>query len=368
MNKKSINAGVEALAGFEFQRNCALYLLLDDYSSFEDKDFFLCIEHYDDFLFCFLSKDNLNIESVKAYQAKKLSGKIWKIDKRFIEIVNKILCVGIDLKNDDLCKNDLYNHNLTFISNTEFELNYKPKKTEKDKKEILVRINEVKPIYNYKNEIHTDIKSDLEVKLNEYCLENSLIYNESELDNFFMQWLDFPRTQKRQKDQLIGLMRRKFSHVSDPVAAIDLLLNLFRDVETVYNNGNIIQLMDESKRVEGEIIKKAINIIGLEQATFNLWRDMSKEIILKFKIPLAIQKNIEIQIKTTFELFKDMSNFEHQIIRDYVGKNDYSQSYYNYPDMFQGYVDDIRKNSYIGLRDFEFLLACLCSFVEYYGG
>lgn len=368
MNNKSINAGVEALAGFEFQRNCALYLLLDDYSSFEDKDFFLCIEHYDDFLFCFLSKDNLSIESIKAYQAKKLSGKIWKIDKRFIEIVNKILCVGIALKNDKLCKNDLYNHNLIFISNTEFELNYKPKKAEKEKKEVSVRINEVKSFCNYKNEIHTDIKSDLDMKLNEYCLENSQIYNKSELDNFSMQWVDFARTQKIQKDQLIGLMRRKFSHVIDPVAAIDLLLNLFRDVETVYNNGNIIQLMDASKRVEGEIIKKAINIIGLEQETFNLWRDMSRDVILKFKISLALQKNIEIKIKTTFELFKDMSNFEYQIIRDYVEKNDYSRCYCDYPDMFQGYVNDIRKKFSIGLRDFDLLLACLCAFVEYHYG
>ncbi|PWB15761.1 hypothetical protein DCO44_05135, partial [Acinetobacter sp. AM] len=53
MNKKSVNGGVDAQVGFDFQRNCALYLLLDDYDSFKEKNFFVCIEHHDDFLYCF---------------------------------------------------------------------------------------------------------------------------------------------------------------------------------------------------------------------------------------------------------------------------------------------------------------------------
>lgn len=69
--KKAANSGVVALSGYEFQRNCALFLLLDNYDSFKDKDYFLCIEHYDDFLFCYRTADSTQVEKIEAYQAKK---------------------------------------------------------------------------------------------------------------------------------------------------------------------------------------------------------------------------------------------------------------------------------------------------------
>ena len=142
-NKKSANAGVDALTGFGFQRNCALYLLLNDYDSFKNREFFLCIEHHDDFLFCFKTSCLTQIEEIHAYQAKKLSGAIWKINPRLSEIIAKMLEVGNDLKEDPISKSSSYDHSLTFISNTETELKYTPLKQEKKngKKEVIVRSN-----------------------------------------------------------------------------------------------------------------------------------------------------------------------------------------------------------------------------------
>ena len=89
--KSSANAGIEALLGFEFQRNCALYLLLENYDRFKKREFFLCIEHHDDFLFCYRSNYQDKIEEIQSYQAKKLSGAIWTINERFSEAIAKML-------------------------------------------------------------------------------------------------------------------------------------------------------------------------------------------------------------------------------------------------------------------------------------
>lgn len=156
---KAVNAGVDALTGFEFQRNCALYLLLDNFNSFIDKNFFICIEHHDDFLFCYKTDCLAYINEIYAYQAKKLSGKIWTIDARFSEMISKILLVGDNLKNDSFEKSEDYRHQLTFISNTEIELKYSPLKKLKAEgaTEQIVKINEQNSTCVY-NDLH---ESDL---------------------------------------------------------------------------------------------------------------------------------------------------------------------------------------------------------------
>lgn len=64
MKDKAVNAGVTAQTGFELQRNCALLLILDDYTSYKDKNFFVCIEHQDDFLFAFTTDDHKTLQEV----------------------------------------------------------------------------------------------------------------------------------------------------------------------------------------------------------------------------------------------------------------------------------------------------------------
>ena len=58
MTDKSTNAGVDAQTGFALQRNSALYLLLEEYhSKFKERKYFICLEHHDDFIFCFLNEN-----------------------------------------------------------------------------------------------------------------------------------------------------------------------------------------------------------------------------------------------------------------------------------------------------------------------
>lgn len=366
--KKAANSGVDALLGFEFQRNCALHLLLNNYGDIKGREFFLCIEHHDDFLFCYRSDCRSKIEEVHSYQAKKLSGRVWTIDKRFSEVITKILDVGNDLANDPAPKCQSYAHELTFISNTDIKLNYKPTAQEKKdgKKEITFLLNEQNRKISY-SDIPEDIKEKINEKVKSFCAKETLTYNKSELKNLHIQWVDFPRNKNEQKDSLVGLMCRKFPHVSDPLAAVELLLTLFRDVEAVYNQGKVITLLDSTKRVEGNEIKKAIDVIETEQKTFKLWRSYSAELSRKFLVPIGVQNDHENHIRNTFELLKDMNNNEHQIIKSFVRKNDYSMQHYNHGDMFESYVKDIKSKNNMNLKDIDIFFSTLCAFVEHHG-
>ncbi|MCL6381629.1 MULTISPECIES: hypothetical protein [Pectobacteriaceae] len=364
---KAINAGVDALTGFEFQRNCALYLLLENFNSFVNKSFFICIEHHDDFLFCFKT-DCLNyINEVHAYQAKKLSGKIWTIDARFSEMVSKILLVGDNLRNDSFEKSEDYKHQLTFISNTEMELKYSPSKKLKNEGvvEQVSKINEQNSLCLY-DKLHENIKNKIEKKVAEICSDESSVFHRQELDNLIIQWVDFPRTAAKQKESLIGLMSRKFPHIIDPKAAIDVILNLFRNVETVYNQGQEICLLDPAKRVEGEEVKMVMNIIDSQQKAFDHWRTAAQQFSVQFKIPMNIQKRHGDYIINSFELLKDMSNYDYQIIKNFIRNNDYTAQYFTIQDILNAYVNDIKKNHHLNLSNIDTFFAVLCSYVECY--
>lgn len=365
---KAANSGIDALLGFEFQRNCALYLLLNDYAQIKKREFFLCIEHHDDFLFCYRSDCRSNIEKIHSYQAKKLSGSAWTIDSRFTELIAKMLNVGNELKIDSAPKCKSYTHELTFVSNTDIKLNYSPNKQEKAKGKIETThlLNEQNCKSSY-SAIHEDIKNKINEKVQNFCIQESLAYHKTELCNLHMQWVDFPRNRNSQKDTLVGLMCRNFPHVSDPSAAVELLLSLFRDVEAVYNQGKITALLDSTKRVEGNEIKQAIGVIEVEQKTFNLWRKHSTELSRKFLVPIGIQNNHESRIKDTFELLKDMNNNEHQIIKSFIRENDYSDDHYSYEDMFDAYITNIKGKNSINLKHVDIFFSALCAFVEHYG-
>lgn len=363
--KKAANAGVDALLGFEFQRNCALYLLLNDYDRFKGREFFLCIEHHDDFLFCYRTNCRSNIEEIHSYQAKKLSGAVWTINERFSEVIAKMLEVGNDLINDPAPKCQSYTHELTFISNTDIKLNFTPSKDEKldGKKETTYLLNEQNCKCSY-DDMPEDIKNIIDKKVGGFCEKEKITFHKLELDNLRIKWVDFPRRKNDQKDILVGLMFRKFPHVADPNAAVELLLSLFREVEAVYNQRKVINLLDSTKRVEGDEIKKAIDVIETEQKTFNLWRDYSTELSRRFQVPIGVQNNHENYIRNTFELLKDMTNREHQIIKSFVRGNDYSMNHYSHEDMFHAYVSDIKNKNSMNLKDIDIFFSVLCAFVE----
>lgn len=74
-SQNDVNSGVQANVGMDFQRNCALYIFLNNYHKIKDKNYFIILEHYDDIVFGFIDDQNL-LEKVETYQAKK-SADIW---------------------------------------------------------------------------------------------------------------------------------------------------------------------------------------------------------------------------------------------------------------------------------------------------
>ncbi|MBF4425254.1 hypothetical protein [Vibrio anguillarum] len=365
--KKAANCGVVALSGYEFQRNCALYLLLDGYEHFREEDYFLCIEHYDDFLFCFRTNDTERIKRIISYQAKKKSGALWRIDGDFGEILAKMLEAGAELKSDLIPKCDSYSQETIFISNTELEFFYRPKAEEKDrgKEARNVLINEAHSYVKF-DQLPGEIKEKACNYIQHFCDTHQLEDNMKGLSDVRFQWIDFQRTSKKQKEGLVGLMQSNFSHIADPKAAIDVLLELFREVETTFNQGNIVQLMDTSKRVEGEEIRKTMVILDTKQKTYDFWRDHSSSFVEQVNFPLKIRLKPEEHIGSTFELLKDMNNFSYQIIREYVKKNDYSSDHNSFHGMFNAYLSSIKLSHHTNLKDFDILLAILCSFVEFH--
>jgi len=364
--KKAANSGVVALSGYEFQRNCALFLLLDNYDSFKGKDYFLCIEHHDDFLFCYRTPDAKQIEKIEAYQSKKKTGALWTIDSVMGEILAKILEVGSDLHKDPIQKSPDYVQELTFISNTEQKFVYIPKDKEKKqgktRQEVL--INEANSLVGF-DELPPDIQEKASDCIHCFYVKHDLDDHQEGLCDVRFQFIDMQKAAKRQKESLYGLMRTKFAHIADPKAAVDVLLELFRDVEYTYNQGNIVQLMDTSKRVEGNEIIKTLVILDEKQKTYDFWRAHSTDFVKDVGFPVMVVLKPEQHISDTFELLKDMNNFSYQVIKDYVETHNY-MSKGSLGEMFNDYLIDIKKLHHTNLNDVDILLAILCSFVEHY--
>lgn len=367
MSDKAVNAGVTAQTGFELQRNCALLLLLENYDFYKNKDFFLCIEHQDDFLYAFTTDDYKTLLGVSTYQSKKKSGSVWKINADFGEVITKILGVGTTLRKDDMPKSESYDHILTFISNTHMAFEYNPPKSQKNKGEKLesCHINEQNEKQIFKD-LPQNIKDRFNVQVQNHCQSKSITVDKTEFNNLNFQWIDFPVTAKKQKEALIGLMSTNFSHVVDPKASVELFIELFKRVEQIYNQKNVASLLDESKRLYGHDLKKTLEIIQVEQKTYKKWRENANYFSPIFRIPIFIQENAEDKIRETFEYFKDLNNFEHLEIRSFVANHDYRRTCYDMSEIFSLYVTEVKRNIKISLDDIDVFFACLCAYVEHY--
>lgn len=368
MSKKSANSGINALSGFEFQRNCALFILLNEIEYFKEKNYFICIEHFDDFLYCFTDDETSNIESVHAYQSKKKSGSLWSIDERLGEIIAKILEVGHDLTNDSHPKNDNYEKKLTFISNTEYCFEFTPNKKEKDsgKDKITEKINEEQTKIKY-TDLPEDIKNKIAPLIEKYYTKHSKTYIKNDLDNVYIEWIDFPRTAKEQKEHLVGKLKNNFPHIIDPKAALETILLLFHEVEMIYNQGQVISFLDDRKKLHSKQINQAFEILDNNQLFFAFWRENSVKFIETFDIPILTQRNIETIIANTFELLKDFNNTVYIQIQEFIKIHDYSSSYSSYTKMINKYIEEINNRFDVKLSSIDLLLLVLCAYIATHG-
>ncbi|EOX3120451.1 dsDNA nuclease domain-containing protein, partial [Vibrio cholerae] len=129
------NSGVEGGSGYSFQRCCVVFLLFEDYEKLNIEDYFICLEHHEDFLFAFLDENRL-LKKIDTYQAKK-SRDDWKTDSDLCEIIGKMTMVGKELVNDPHDKSNNYQHTLNFLTNRNILLT---SKQEKGTKQDIVKI------------------------------------------------------------------------------------------------------------------------------------------------------------------------------------------------------------------------------------
>ena len=311
MIDKTANAGTSAQNGFALQRNTALYLLLENYKTkFKGEKYFICLEHHEDFLFCFLNKKD-EVEIIEAYQSKKKSPTTWSLNTELFEIIKKILKVGQNLILDKITKSPTYKHYLFFVSNQTINLKIKEKEPPISVSES---IKEDNPLVKYST-LNQKIKDKITGGITEKTLH-------SELDNFGFVYVDLNRTASKQKNELIGQLYEVFGDsILNKKAAIETLISLFQEIELTYNSGNIIELLDESKRVSSDTIDNAFNILISNSKCFNYWRSKEREISIALEIKPYESEKFELDFKSAFDLFKSIKEAEHKKILDYVKSN-----------------------------------------------
>lgn len=317
---KNVNAGVHSATGFTFQKHCALFVFLKNYENLKDKLYFISLEQEDDFLFCFHA-DNGDISLIDCYQAKKSSDK-WGFSAVFYEILQKISDAGNAFLAYSIPKTKDYNHSLNFITNSYIYLLIKGKSPKGKNK---VKVPDISDIVNEANEKvkYINLKKEIKDKLDQEV--SKLLQGAAsckELDNLTLVYLDTGKTSETQRDQIKGLFGRVFGNkVNDEDAAIETLLRLFREVEERYNQGNIVDLLDTRKRIKSSEINNAIEIITTKSKAYELWRGEKNGIAAKLNIAILDRGQFESNFENSFDLFKDLTQTEHQKILKFVTEN-----------------------------------------------
>ena len=347
--KQYANSGVDGASGYEFQKHCALYIFLEQYEEIKDKKYFICLEHYEDFLFCYLTRDEL-IEKIETYQAKKSSKKWTMNNSTFKDIVKKILQVGNDLKNDQTLKTINYTHNLHFSSNYEISLTKKIQK-----KTIENIINERNEIVKY-NDLYKEIQDEL--------LDLVDVNTKNEINNLSFKYIDLNKTHQMQERVLVGMFNNIFGEkVRNHKASVLTLLSLFRDVENTLNQKNIISLMDKSKRVDSEQINRALNIITTKQKAFEDWKEKKNIYAPLLKISTMERNNFELHFENAFDYLKDLKQTEHQKIFNFVRKIDLSNCYTD-EDSLKLIIDDFKLTNSTQFDDLTVKATILASYIQ----
>lgn len=352
---KAVNSGVHGSTGVEFQKHCALYFLFEKYENLKNKKYFICLEHHDDFLFCYQTSDEL-ISSIEAYQAKKSSTQ-WTLSTEMYELIKKMMEVGLALNADGMPKLDNYKHNLEFVTNNSIKLIGKTKD-----KDSTMTINESNNKIKFAD-LHTEISNKIKTAVGK--LVNDDLNAISELDNITLSYIDLPKTSKMQKNCLIGEFEKIFGNkVNDHEAAVETLLLLFREVENTLNQGNIAKLMDESKRIGSQKINSAIEIITTKTMAFELWRDEKKEICNRLNITITERNSFELDFDNCFDRFKDLKQVEHLKIINFVKERNGLHTFTDEVDCIQALYKEFHKNKSSQLSELNIKAAIYAAYIE----
>ena len=303
----SSNSGVEGGSGYSFQRCCVVFLLFEDYEELNIENYFICLEHHEDFLFAFLD-ENRHLKKIDTYQAKK-SRDDWKTDSNLCEIIGKMTMVGKELIKDPHDKSHNYQHTLNFLTNRNILLTSKQEKGVKQDK-VKVQVSNRRKKYA---DLTDKIKQNIEPKICKSLLEST------QLKNVHFQYIDFAQSYQSWQRELKGLSMEHFGEeVNDHEAVISTLMRLLEDAEQTYNDDNKVLLSDLSKRVSRDKINETFNMFTESKKSFDFWRKYSNEISTQLRLNLPIRRRAKELLENCFDYFKDIQQVEYRKIYKFV--------------------------------------------------
>lgn len=303
------NSGVQANVGFDFQRNTCIYVFLDNYISWKNKEYFIMLEHYDDIVFGFLNS-NGELSQVTTYQAKK-SATVWTTNQVY-EIIQKISNSGIEMLKDNISKSTDYKQSQHFISNNTIALDYQCSIEKKIKK---VYVNETNESVAYTS-LNTDCQNSLKKGNSDIKFDSEQI---DHFNNLNFTYIDLGRNTKSQLELLKGKFETVFGKsIMDHTAARDTLIFHLKEIESTYNQGDIPKFSDKHKRLESTKIDIILNILTTKNLAIEFCRKKAEKICEELSINVFDAMSFELDFENSLDEFKDLKQGEHQKIKQFI--------------------------------------------------
>lgn len=329
------NAGVHGNVGYEFQKHCALYILLSEFHNFADREYCIYLEHADDFVYCFFN--NGLLEETRTYQAKK-SSKNWTQAALLKDIITKICCSGaIAYQDQTFGKCTDYCQSSSFVTNHTIDLEV-TKVDETNENVTFQHLDDVEK-EQLRNKVFNEVRHELfSLKKSDGLIPEDTKYedwystlNEEErnsfedevtndpvsveLSNLCFMYIDFPRKHSSQKELLNGRLSTIFNdEIYDRNAAIDTLLLLFTNSASAFNQGDEISFGNNAKKISSTDINEVIGIVTSKSKAYSEWRKNASALCSRIRIPLNERKEFEQSLMNSFDYFKDLTKTEHQEI------------------------------------------------------
>lgn len=304
-----VNAGVHANIGMDFQKNCTIYIFLENYQTLKNQRYFIILEHLEDIVFGFLHQNELT--KIETYQAKKSTSK-WSLSG-VLEIVKKITETSQAILNDPHPKSNNFLQENYFVTNNTVEL-----KCKVNAENFSCTINETNEASKY-SDLDEEIKNKFEKGNNSVSFTKENIEN---LDTLTFRYIDLGRNTKSQLNQLNGMFVETFGDsIVDHKAALDTFYFALEKIEREFNQKNIAVLSDNKKRIESSEIATLINVLTNKKLAYDFWRDKGEEICDELNISVFDSRTFELHYENSFDKFKDINEREHQKIYDYIQKN-----------------------------------------------
>ncbi len=350
----SSNSGVEGGSGYSFQRCCVVFLLFEGYEKINIENYFICLEHHEDFLFAFLD-ENRHLKQIDTYQAKK-SRDDWSTDSDLCEIIGKMTMVGRELINDPHDKSNDYQHTLNFLTNRNVLLT---SKREKGVKQDKVKVQVSNQCKKY-TDLTDKIKENIEPRICQSILEST------QLENVHFQYIDFAQSYQSWQRELKGLSMEHFGqNVNDHEAVISSLMRLLEDAEQKYNDNNKVLLSDLSKRVTKNKINETFNMFTESKKSFDFWRQYSEQISTQLNLKLPIRRRAKELLENCFDYFKDIQQIEYRKIYKFVEtRTDIDERHTSEADCIVDLYHCYQKESQPRLESYMVSFAVIAAYVE----